>query len=89
MLTQLPTLGVGMGFREPYLSDLFLHRQEVDFLEITADHYMDIGIEKQKELDLIAAHFMLIPHGLNLSLGSAEGLDASYARKLAHHSCKV
>ncbi len=84
MLTQLPTLGVGMGFREPYLSDLFLHRQDVDFLEITADHYMDIGIEKQKELDLLAAHFTLIPHGLNLSLGSAEGLDASYARKLAH-----
>lgn len=84
MFTQLPTLGVGMGFREPYRSTLFLHRQDVDFLEITADHYMDTGIEKQEELDLIAAHFTLIPHGLNLSLGSAEGLDASYARKFAH-----
>jgi len=83
MLTQLPTLGVGMGFREPYRSDLFLHRQDVDFLEITADHYMDTGLEKQEELDLLAAHFTLIPHGLNLSLGSAEGLDASYARKFA------
>jgi hypothetical protein len=73
-----------MGFRQPYRSDLFLHRQDVDFLEIIADHYMDTDIEKQKELDLIAAHFTLIPHGLNLSLGSAEGLDANYARKFAH-----
>lgn len=83
MLSQLPTLGVGLGFREPFRADLFLHRPEVDFLEITADHYMDTGIEKQEELDLLSTHFTLIPHGLNLSLGSAEGLDVSYARKFA------
>ncbi len=83
MLSQLPTLGVGLGFREPFRSDLFLHQRDVDFLEITADHYLDVSPQKMQELELLARHFTLIPHGINLSLGSAEGLDTSYARKFA------
>ncbi len=79
----LPALGVGLGFREPFRSDLFLHQGEVDFLEITADHYFDASPEKDQELSLLAEHFTLIPHGLNLSLGSAEGLDGAYVEQLA------
>lgn len=80
-LSRLPTLGVGIGFREPFRCDLFLARDRVDFLEITADHYLDASPEKARELDLLAQHFSLIPHGLNLSLGSAEGLDPDYLKK--------
>jgi uncharacterized protein len=83
MRAHLPTLGVGLGFREPFRSDLFLHRQQVDFLEITADHYLDAPPEKEQELELLADHFTLIPHAINLSLGSAEGIDPVYVRKLA------
>src|ERR1043166_3606697 len=79
----LPTLGLGLGFREPVRGDLFLHQREVDFLEITADHYFDARQQKQDELELLAEHFTLIPHGLDLSLGSAEGLDSEYAQKFA------
>jgi uncharacterized protein (UPF0276 family) len=83
MLANLPNLGVGLGFRAPFRSDLFSHQEQVDFLEITADHYMDASPEKERELDLLAAHFTLIPHGLNLSLGTAEGVDPVYLDKLA------
>jgi uncharacterized protein (UPF0276 family) len=83
MQAELPVLGVGLGFREPFLAELFLHRQQVDFLEITADHYLDAPPEKRQELELLADHFPLIPHGLNLSLGSAEGLDPAYLDRLA------
>ena len=83
MNSNLPTLGVGLGFRVPFLSDLFLNRRAVDFLEIMADHYMDASPQKQEELNLLQAHFPLIPHGLSLSLGSAEGLDADYLREFA------
>jgi uncharacterized protein len=79
----LPTLGVGLGFREPFRGDLFLARDRVDFLEVTADHYLDASPEKERELYLLADHFPLIPHGLNLSLGGAEGLDLGYLAKLA------
>ena len=78
MFNALPSLGVGLGFREPFRGDLLLHRSEVDFLEITADHDFGASPEKLRELELLAAHFTLIPHGLNLSLGSAEGLDLEY-----------
>ncbi len=83
MLSSLPKLGVGLGFREPFRGELFQNRREVDFLEITADHYLDATPEKMQELELLAAHFVLIPHAINLSLGSAEGLDQGYLRKLA------
>lgn len=72
-----------MGFREFYRSEIFLHRREIDFLEITADHYLNAPPKKLEELDLLRDNFALIPHGLNLSLGSAEGIDEDYLEKLA------
>lgn len=80
---QIPDLGVGLGFREPFLSELFLQQKQVDFLEIVAEHYLDVLPQKEAELELLAAHFPLIPHALNLSIGSAEGLDKDYLHKLA------
>ena len=82
-MKQLPKLGIGIGFREAFRADLFLHQSEIDFLEITADHYFDANRKKLDELELLKQHFPLIPHGLNLSLGSAEGVDAHYLDKFA------
>lgn len=82
-LVGLPALGVGLGFREPFRAELFQNRDQVDFLEITADHYFDLTPEKDRELELLARHFRLIPHGLDLSLGSAEGLDLEYLARFA------
>lgn len=82
-LAGIPPLGVGMGFRAPYRGDVFMHRGEVDFLEITADHYFGPSRERAEELALLADHYTLIPHGLHLSLGSAEGIDAGYGRAFA------
>jgi uncharacterized protein (UPF0276 family) len=83
MFSSLPTLGVGLGFREPFGGELFRNRAQVDFLEVTADHYLEAAPAKERELELLADHFTLIPHGLSLSLGSAEGLDEDYTRKMA------
>lgn len=79
----IPKLGVGIGFREPFRADIFLNKDKVDFLEITADHYLDATKEKERELELLKNNFTLIPHALNLSLGSADGIDESYLKKLA------
>lgn len=79
----LPVLGVGLGYRAPHFTDLFRCRSEVDFLEITADHFLGAPPEVQAELKLLAEHFTLIPHGLDLSLGSAEGLNEPYAEAFA------
>jgi uncharacterized protein (UPF0276 family) len=78
MIASLPLLGAGLGFREPYRADVLLGGDGVDFLEVIADHYLDAPPEKLRELDLLAERYTLIPHGLDLSLGSAEGLDPGY-----------
>ena len=83
MASSLQTLGVGLGFREPFRAEIFLNRDRVDFVEITADHYLGASSEKSAELALLEDHFPVIPHGLNLSLGSAEGLDLDYLDALA------
>lgn len=83
MKDSLPVLGVGLGYRAPHFSELFLHQRDVDFLEITADHFFDAPAEKISQLGLLHKHFTLIPHGLDLSLGSAEGIDEEYLGKFA------
>lgn len=82
-LAGAPALGSGLGYRPPFRADLFAHRARVDFLEIVADHYFDAPPEKLKELDLLCAHFPLVAHGLDLSIGSAEGVDIAYVERLA------
>lgn len=82
-MKSLPNLGVGIGFREQFRSDIFLNRAKIDFLEITSDHYLDATPKKLDELKLLKEHFEMIPHSLDLSLGSAEGIDDVYLDKLA------
>lgn len=74
---------VGLGYREHFRADIFLNREKIDFLEITADHYLDARQTKIEELKLLKDHFPLIPHSLELSLGSAEGIDAEHLEKIA------
>ena len=82
-VSHLPALGAGIGYRDQFRMELFLNRTSVDFLEIVADHYLDATPAKLQELELLAGHFTLIPHGINLSIGSAEGVDLPYVRKFA------
>jgi len=83
MFDSLPDLGVGLGFRPQFKTEVFLNRSKIDLLEITADHYIDSPSKKLEELELLADHFPLVPHSLELSLGSAEGIDEDYVAKLA------
>jgi len=82
-LRDIPQLGVGLGFRSPFFANLMQDPSAVDFLEITADHYFNRHADKQKELALLQEQFTLIPHGLDLSLGSADGLEEAYLEQFA------
>lgn len=80
---EAPALGSGVGFRPQFRAELFAHRDQIDFLEIIADHYFDASREKLDELELLKSHFPLVAHGLDLSIGSAEGIDMRYVEKMA------
>ena len=79
---QLPSLGSGMGFRLPLAKQILAAQESLDFLEITADHFMEMSRQREKLLDQLKSQYTLIPHGLSLSLGSAEGLNSGYLRQL-------
>lgn len=81
-MKEIPFLGVGIGFRSELKSMIFLNRDKIGFLEVIADHYMDAPKEKLEELALLKKHFTVIPHAINLSIGSAEGIDTVYLHKL-------
>jgi uncharacterized protein (UPF0276 family) len=78
-----PALGSGIGYRQQFRADLFAHRDRIDFIEIIADHYLDASKEKLAELELLRAHFPLVAHGLDLSIGGADGVDPRYLDKIA------
>ena len=83
-LEALPSLGSGIGYRDPWFNDLMGEEgEQADFLEITADHFLDAPAWKMRELDALAERFTLIPHALDLSIGTAEGIDEEYLAKLA------
>lgn len=82
-IESIPYLGSGIGFRNELSAEIFFHKAEIDFLEIIADHYMSASAGKKKELDILRKEFTCIPHGLDLSLGSADGIDEDYLNKLA------
>lgn len=79
----IDALGSGLGYRPQFRADLFANRSRVDFLEIIADHYFDASPEKLAELELLRAHFPIAPHGLDLSIGGADGVDPVYLDKFA------
>ena len=83
LLANLPRLGVGLAYREPFREELLQKQSEVDFLEIAADDYLDATPALEAELELLAEHFTIVPHFMKLSLGSAEGLDEAYLKKVA------
>ena len=78
----LPVLGVGMGYRDVYREQTLAESNDIDFLEITADHFLGDSLDMARQLDRLHEKFTLIPHGLCLSLASAEGLNRPYLRQL-------
>lgn len=73
---------IGMLFRRRYLAEYFVDRAAVDFLEICTDHYLDAAPETRDELAVLTAHFPVIPHGIDLSLGSRDGLREAYLERV-------
>ncbi len=53
MKKNIEYIGSGIGFRPELKSYIFLNRDKIDFLEIIADHYIDVPKWKMEELKLL------------------------------------
>ena len=81
----------GVGLRAPYYSR-FLDPAEtvrVGWVEAHAENYFEPGGVRRRMLLSIAERYPVSLHGVALSLGSAEGLDAEHLDRLADLAAEV
>src|SRR3989344_9491569 len=81
-LNNIPFLGSGIGFRRQISKQILNNAKNIDFLEVITEHYIDVPSEKIKELRDISRQFTIIPHGIDLSIGTDMPLDAKYLQKV-------
>lgn len=74
--------GFGLGLRTEHYSDFLETPQAVDWLEIISDNYMVSGGKPLAILDEIRANYPMVMHGVSMSIGSANGLNKEYLKKL-------
>jgi hypothetical protein len=72
---------VGVGFRKEIAADLLNDPRAVDFVEVVAESAFAQS-PARREAIAIAEVWPVVPHGVKLSLGSAEGIDVDRARRL-------
>jgi uncharacterized protein (UPF0276 family) len=85
----LPKLGCGVGYRLEVHREYFKHKDGIDFLEIIADHCLKSVPEYVDRALELAQHFPLVPHGLEMSIGTDGPLDVEYCREVAELVEKV
>jgi uncharacterized protein (UPF0276 family) len=74
----LPVLGVGIGYRHEIHEAIVEHGDSIDWLEVITEHYIQTTPEQAARARELRASFPLIPHGIEMSIGSEGDVDPSY-----------
>ncbi|MFO0675070.1 MAG: DUF692 domain-containing protein [Polyangiaceae bacterium] len=80
--------GIGLGFRPELAAGILASRDVVDLLEVVFESCF-VSSSAWKEAVALSAMFPIVPHGVKLSLGSAEGIDRDKARLFARFARDV
>jgi uncharacterized protein len=80
-IATVPHLGVGLGYRREIREAIVAAREEIDFVEVLTDQFIE-DEESLREVRELSEQFPMIPHGIGLSVGSATGLDRGYVRRV-------
>jgi uncharacterized protein (UPF0276 family) len=84
-----PNLGCGLGLRSPHY-DAAAHGQiGVDWLEVITENFMVEGGNPRRVLRAARGHYPIVLHGVSMSLGSVDALDAAYLDRLAALAAEV
>jgi uncharacterized protein (UPF0276 family) len=75
------TRALGLGHRPELASELLLAPGSVDFVEVVAEACLAEG-RVRREVRALAELWPVVPHGVKLSLGSAEGIERARAERL-------
>jgi uncharacterized protein len=75
-------LGFGLGLRIPHYEEILATRPNVDWFEVLSENYLVPGGKPLYYLDRIRAHYPVVMHGVSLSIGSTDPLNAKYLKRL-------
>ena len=82
-------LGFGLGLRRDHYQTVLDERPAVDWFEILSENYLVAGGKPLHFLDRIRADYPMVMHGVSLSIGSTQDLDAGYLRDLRELAARV
>ncbi|MFF5110932.1 DUF692 domain-containing protein [Streptosporangium sp. NPDC000509] len=83
MLTGLPALGSGLGHRVELAEEIEAHADRIDWLEVITERFLFAPADEREWLKGLTGRFPVVPHGLELSIGSEREPDAAYVEELA------
>jgi uncharacterized protein (UPF0276 family) len=72
----------GLGLRKPHYADFLESRVPVDFVEVISENFMVEGGRPRDFLRRVRERHPVVLHGVSLSVGSADGVDRAYLRRL-------
>ncbi len=78
---KMPVLGVGLGYRPEIADQTLENRGKIDFLEVISENYIKAGVVQRNNLARAEA-FQIIPHGVELSIGSTGEIDYEHLKGL-------
>ncbi len=74
----LPFLGYGLGLRSDHYETILDQRPTVDWFEILTENYLVPGGKALYYLNRIRENYLVVMHGVSLSIGSSDPLNMSY-----------
>jgi hypothetical protein len=77
-----PRLGFGVGLRAEHYEHILAERPPVDWFEAITENYLDTGGRPLRILEQVRRDYPLALHGVALSIGSTDPLDAGYLARL-------
>ena len=77
-----PALGFGVGLRPPHYGHVLDAHPTVEWFEVISENFLIAGGRPLQVLERVRAQYPIVLHGVSLSIGSTDPLDADYLRRL-------
>jgi uncharacterized protein (UPF0276 family) len=91
-MIDVPALGHGIGLRTEHYQDVLASAPDangVDWFEVISDNFMVPGGNPRRVLRAVRERWPVVLHGVSLSLGSVDPLDARYLDDLAALAAEI
>ena len=82
-MADAPPLGHGIGLRPPHYAEVLEAGAAVDWFEVISENFMVAGGNPRSVLRAVRERWPVVLHGVSLSLGSVDPLNARYLDDLA------